>query len=98
MEGPVQDTLRDRGDELRVEAGSRHRKAQGAPTRQGMLCRGMQGNGMQHQEMGKGLSALRRLLHGFMTSICVHLKLPGPITASFFEGTTSCVRLWALTV
>ena len=41
--------------------------------------------------------ALKRLLRGFMTSICVHLKPPGPMTASFFEGTASYVRLWVLT-
>ncbi len=32
----------------------------------------------------KAYRALRRLLHGFMSSICVRLRLPGAINASFF--------------
>jgi|SRR5208283_2831469 len=39
--------------------------------------------------------ALRWLLRGFMEAMCVHLKPSGSMPDSFFEGTTSCVRLWS---
>src|SRR5208283_1846845 len=54
MEGPVQDPLRDRGNELRTEAGSRDRQASAAPGGKSMLCGGMQADRLQHKEMGQG--------------------------------------------
>ncbi len=54
MEGPVQDPLRDRGNELGIEAGSRNRQASAAPGSKSMLCGGMQADRLQHKEMGQG--------------------------------------------
>ncbi len=42
--------------------------------------------------------ALRRLLHGFMTCICVHLKLSGPIHGLIFRRNHSLRPFMALTV
>ena len=60
MEGPVQDTRRDRSNELRIEAVSWNRKTPGAPLGKSMLCRSLQIDGLQHQEMGTGLSGLKK--------------------------------------
>ena len=68
MEGPVQDPRGDRGNELRAEAGSWHRQASGTSTGKGILCRGMQGDRLQHKEMGQGLIGLGKAhiwLHRF---------------------------------
>jgi hypothetical protein len=39
--------------------------------------------------------ALKRLLGGFTTSICVYSKLPRPARSSFSEGMSLCVYFWA---
>src|SRR5208337_2173443 len=54
MEGPVQNPRRDRGNELRTEASTRHRQASGTSDRKSMLCGGMQADSLQHKEVGQG--------------------------------------------
>src|SRR5208337_979758 len=59
MEGPVQDPCRDRGNQLRIETSARNRQASGTAAGESMLCRSLQSDGLQHQEMGKGLPGLK---------------------------------------
>lgn len=60
MEGPIEHSNRDRGNELGTQTCSRNDADPSAPAGKGLLLCGMQDNSMQHQEVGQGPRSRRR--------------------------------------
>ena len=84
--------------ELQIEAVSWTWKASRAPLGKGMLSRSLQIDGLQHQEMGEGLSGLEKAFarpYGFYVRPS---EAPGPIHRLISRRNHSLRQVMALTV